>query len=247
MSYPELRPRFAWLLPSVLLVSGAVLLWAGLFASPPLLDPQATPIVVQSSPRVTPSATLSPSPSPIASATPQVTPTPLPTPPPALVSRVLLPAAGQIDLAVVGADPAAYPLCDVAMYPLPGSLPLSQLGMPGETGKTVYLYAHARYRMFGWLLLSSWENDGRAMLGDQVFVYSADGWKYTYVIDLVKRHARDYSLALAVPAESQWLVMQTSEGDNSDPKLQVRAQLTGPPLKVSLAEANPRPRPRACL
>ena len=100
--------------------------------------------------------------------------------------------------------------------------------------------------MFLPLLLQSQRNNGQAMIGDLVQVYTSDGHVYLYQVYQVKRHATDFSLADDLPEDEQRLILQTSEGPKGTiPKLQIAAQLLNV-AQASLAEANPTPHPRDC-
>jgi hypothetical protein len=108
----------------------------------------------------------------------------------------------------------------------------------------VYLYAHARTGMFLPLLTQSKRSDGQAMIGMDVYVYTGDNLRFHYVINRVRRHARDFRPVTAAKGETVWL--QTSEGPNASyPKLQVSGKFVGR-SKVTHDEAHPRPRPRSC-
>jgi hypothetical protein len=175
--------------------------------------------------------------SPWSSATPGADGSASPSSVGGIPSRIVVPAL-RIDLGVYPSDyPGGedYPLCGVSQYFVPGPDNASvKLGLPGQAGRTTYVYAHARQGMFLPLLQGSQVADGKAMLGDLVQVYTKDGRVYLYEIFRVKRHVRDFSLAAAVGADEQWLVMQTSEGPNyTYPKLQVAARL----LNVQPADA----------
>jgi hypothetical protein len=148
-----------------------------------------------------------------------------------------VPALG-IDLPVTAqpGGPATYPACGVAMY-------IEQLGQPGQ-GRATYLYAHARERMFLPLLTQSEIDDGAAMLGMLVQVWTSDDRLFVYEIREVRRHATDLDDAVAAKHEQLWL--QTSEGPRGTvPKLQVVAELlsTNP---ADPADAHPVPSPIAC-
>jgi sortase (surface protein transpeptidase) len=149
-------------------------------------------------------------------------------------TRVRIPAY-DINLPVVK-GPNGYPLCNVAMY-------MRSLYQPTEPGVT-FIYAHARTGMFLPLLNASKKNNGAAMIGKTVYVYTSKSMRYTYKITKVRRHVRDISSALKVTDERLWL--QTSEGPNSSyPKLIVvadRVASTG----VSADEARPRANPKRC-
>ena len=132
-----------------------------------------------------------------------------------------------------------YPACGVAMY-------IVELDQPGggQTGVT-YLYAHAQTGSFLPLLKMSLVNDGAAMLGMLVDVYTGDSLRFSYRIDEVRRHVTDMSGAFAWDGpESLWL--QTSEGQGAAvPKLQVVATLVGQST-VDDAAAHPAPHPVTC-
>lgn len=161
-----------------------------------------------------------------------------------VATRVVIPSLG-IDLPVVSGDvtvpdqgPADYPPCDVALY-------MPTFRQPGQRG-TTYLYAHARPGMFLPLLEASEQDDGSSLVGEQVDVYTSDDVRHTYEIRRVKRHALDLSLAQDIPARSQRLVLQTSEGPRGTvPKLQVLA-VPRSTSSASPAEARPEARPRGC-
>jgi hypothetical protein len=117
---------------------------------------------------------------------------------------------------------------------------LSQPGLPGAT----YLYAHAREGMFLPMLKASLVNNGKAMIGMLVQVYTSDNRYYLYEISEVRRH--ETTLADAIAATDQQLWLQTSEGPHGTPgKLQVIAlPLSNGPADP--AEAHPTPHPVVC-
>src|SRR3990172_2770259 len=159
----------------------------------------------------------------------------------AVTSRVVIPAL-KIDLPIVaqsyGPGQGSSPLGDVAQY-------LEIFKQPSQRG-TTYIYAQAREGMFLPLLLQSQRDNGQAMIGGLVQVYTSDGHVYLYEIYRVKRHATDFSLAEDVPEGEQGLILQTSEGPRGTiPKLQIAAKLLNV-AQASLAEANPTPYPRDC-
>ena len=155
---------------------------------------------------------------------------------------VLLPPATRvrippydINLPVVR-GPNGYPYCNVAMY-------MRSLYQPPEPGVT-FIYAHARKGMFLPLLNASKRNDGAAMIGKVVYVYTTKSMRYTYKITKVRRHVRDISSALNITNERLWL--QTSEGPNSSyPKLIVVAERVAS-AAVSYEESHPRANPKRC-
>jgi len=193
-----------------------------------------------------------PSPPPVASFAPSASPTLLPFPTPGastpasagpaaarVVTRVVVPAL-DIDLPVVHppTDPNAFPYCNVAEY-IPG---LSQPGSPGTT----YLFAHAREGMFLPLLLQSRVNNGSAMLGMLVQVYTSDDQLFLYEITRVLRHQ---SALYSQPQEQ--LALQTSEGPRKGypgytglVMVVVAQPLSSGP--ADHAAAHPTPRPVVC-
>ena len=154
-----------------------------------------------------------------------------------VATRVVVPAL-NIDLPVVRptGGSTTYPLCNVAMY-------IQNLAQPGSNGAT-YLYAHARVGMFLPLLDQSKINDGKAMLGMLVQVFTSDNRYFLYQITEVRRH--QLTLADAIAAKDQELWLQTSEGPHGTPgKLQVIAM----PISsgaASSADAHPGANPVVC-
>jgi hypothetical protein len=158
-------------------------------------------------------------------------------PPGRVATRIVIRRLG-IDLPIMlqTENYGIFPLCDVALY-------IPQMYQPGE-GRATYIYAHARYGMFGPLLLESQINNGKRMLGMTVEVYTSDDYKFVYQITEVRRHALSLDDALNTMTERLW--MQTSEGPHGTvPKLQVVAD----PLSVEKATpkaAHPDAHPRIC-
>ena len=146
--------------------------------------------------------------------------------------------ATAVDVLVEPGNPPRYPLCDVAQY-------LTSFSQPGEEG-TVYIYGHAREGMLLRLLQESLQKNGAALLGARVEVDTSDGQTYVYLIDLVKRHARDFSIAEELAQGEEQVVLQTSEGPTGTvPKLQIGARL----VETSPTPADrppPKPKPRVC-
>ena len=121
--------------------------------------------------------------------------------------------AYSINLPVIASS--GYPKCGVGMY-------MRELAQPREPGVT-YIYAHARTGMFLPLLNASKVNNGAAMIGKLVRVYTTDNRMVTYQIDRVRRHVSSIQNALGITTERLWL--QTSEGPNfTYPKLVIEAQ-----------------------
>jgi len=151
-------------------------------------------------------------------------------------TRVAIPSL-RINLpVVVPAKHERWPLCDVAAF-------LPNFDWPGGGG-TTYLYAHAQRGMFLPILVTSWKQNGKAMLGDSVYVWTADDLRYEYVITRVRRHQRSLNWAFDLPAES--LVLQTSENQYaSGPKVMVVARFQEV-VASSHAAAHPKAKPRRC-
>jgi sortase (surface protein transpeptidase) len=147
-------------------------------------------------------------------------------------TRVVIPRY-DIDLAVVK-GPNGYPYCNVAMY-------MRSLYQPTEPGVT-FIYAHARTGMFLPLLNASKKNNGAAMIGREINVYTTDSRMHTYRITKVRRHVRNIDSSLSITDERLWL--QTSEGPNSSyPKLIVvadRVSSTSVGYNASHPNANPK-------
>lgn len=140
-----------------------------------------------------------------------------------------------IDLPVV-AGPSGYPYCNVAMYQ-------KILWQPSEPGVT-FIYAHARKGMFLPLLNASKVNNGAAMIGKLVYVYTDNSKMYTYKIVQVRRHVTSIQSAVGVTSEQLWL--QTSEGPNfTYPKLIVVAKRIAV-APASYAASHPTPRIVRC-
>ncbi len=114
-----------------------------------------------------------------------------------------------INLAVVR-SPNGYPYCNVAMF-------MGALNQPQEPGVT-FIFAHARTGMFLPLLNASKINNGAAMIGKKVYVWTSNNRLSTYKITQVRRHVKSVQSAVGLTAEQLWL--QTSEGPNfTYPKL----------------------------
>ena len=161
----------------------------------------------------------------------------------AVATRVVIPAL-NIDVPIV-ASPAneQYPLCNVAEYLSLGK----DYAYPGAP-QAVYLYAHARVHMFWNLLVNSKINNGAAMIGMWVEVYTDDNQRHIYEISQVIRHVPPSTSfadkALASQTDQLWL--QTSEGHaNSSTKLQIVATPIGV-LAASQADAHPAGRGNVC-
>jgi hypothetical protein len=155
-----------------------------------------------------------------------------------VVTRVAIARLG-IDIPVVlqsGEYGDAYPLCDVAMY-------LPYMGQPGW-GRATYIYAHAQPKMFGPMEVQSRINDGAAMIGMIVQVWTSDDWLFLYRIVEVRRHTRDVNDAVNATTEQLWL--QTSETPRGVlTKLQVVADFVSAEPADPVA-AHPQAHPRIC-
>jgi Sortase domain len=160
-----------------------------------------------------------------------------PAPGQRVATRVVIPAL-NIDLPVVKPPDGltTFPLCNVAQY-------LQNLSQPGEPGAT-YIYAHARVGMFLPILDASLVNNGKAMIGMLVQVYTSDDRYFLYEITQVRRH--QLTLADAIVAKDEELWLQTSEGPRGTlPKVQLVAlPLSSGPADD--ADAHPKATPVVC-
>lgn len=160
----------------------------------------------------------------------------------AIATRVRVQALG-IDLPIVAAPPnEEFPLCNAAEY-LTLEKPLAYPGLPQAT----YLYAHARTSMFLPILTTSQTNDGAAMVGMWVEIYTDDNQDHVYQISRVIRHVSGSAAlddAAGVKTDQLWL--QTSEGPLGDPlKVQVVADPIGV-LAAGAADAHPTGKGNVC-
>jgi hypothetical protein len=239
---PRMRSIVGWvrrrLIPAALTAAGITLLVVGLLTyGSPAPAPASSPAPSAPSPAPAASPTLLPFPTPAASSAASAA-SPGPSGP-RVATRVVVPAL-DIDLPVVAppSDPTAFPYCNVAEY-LPA---LSRPGFPGTT----YLFAHARTGMFLPLLLQSRINNGSAMLGMLVQVYTSDDQLFLYEITRVLRHQ---SQLYSEP--QQELVLQTSEGPRKGVPgytglvlIVVASPLSSGP--AGHAAAHPTPQPVVC-
>jgi hypothetical protein len=227
--------RLEQLLPTLVMASGVMLLTVGAlaFAPPRPATPPASPAA--GDPLFDPGASAQPPGVVIDIGSPLPTSSSSPRPPGerAVASRIRI-ASLAIDLPVIAGDASEYPPCDVASY-------APDLSQPGEHG-TTYIYAHAQKGMFLPLLRASLLDDGAALVGALVEVFTSDAQLHLYAVTTVKRHATD----LSIVDGSDQLVLQTSEGPpGTVPKLQVAAVPLSE-VPVSAAEARPPAEPRAC-
>jgi sortase family protein len=233
------------LVSAVLTAAGVTLLAAGLLhygnpAQARPIGPTPAPSAVTASPTA---AFVPPSLPPIDGSPGPSVPGPS-ADPNRVATRVVVDALG-IDLPVIAQPNASYPSCNVAMY-----YQAEGLGQPGS-GKSIYLYAHARDGMFGPLYeraILGRSGGSKSLLGMLVLVYTSDDRVYEYTVTGVRPRVKADSHfldgPLAVKAETLWL--QTSTGPNASyPKLQVVAQ----PFYVDVAshaDAHPKARPVSC-
>jgi hypothetical protein len=231
------------LLPAVLTAGGVTLIAAGLLsysgnvaAADP--DVSAEPTIVSADPGFSPvlpslppiTASIGPSASPSASAGPSDR----------VATRVVIDALG-IDLPIIKphGSSTTYPQCNVAMY-------IQELFQPGS-GRSTYLYAHARDGMFGPIYERAIQKEHggpKSMIGMVVQVYTSDDLLFEYAITEVRLHQLNLDDALNATTEELWL--QTSEG----PKGTVgKTQLLALPLVTLPADhaaAHPTPHPVTC-
>jgi len=228
---------------AALLVVGCA---AGPGATPSRSPAAAATPSLSPSPAPTPSSTPSSTPAPTPAPTPSPLPSPSPTPDPALAvgpagrpSRVAIPAL-RIDLPVVPPPRnSTWPLCDVAEYFRP---PTFQ--HPGDDGVT-YIYGHAQRGMFLSILEASLVTGGRALIGEEVRVWTVNGQRFTYEITRVRRHQKTLAWAFELPPNS--LVLQTSEDQyRTGGKVMLQARQVGQAVVATLEEARPSAKPRVC-
>ena len=227
----RLRTR---VLPAVLTAAGVTLIVAGL-----LSYTEPAEAILTASPTPTPTAAaVVPTPVP-GSPGPQASPSSdAPYPAGRLPTRVQVPAL-RVDLPIIKQPDPAYPSCNVAMYH-------EAFGPPGDPRGT-YIYAHARRGMFLAFLDASKNNNGNAMIGMIVNVYTSDDQLFLYEITEVRRHVpAGFNITRLYDEGEGLLWLQTSEGPNKTyPKLLLKATLlsSGP---ASHAAAHPTPRPVNC-
>lgn len=231
----RLRTR---LIPAVITALGVTFLAAGLLQ-------YTMPVEAQPGPSATPSIATPtigvPTPTPDGSpdASPSGPASPTPAPADRTATRVVVGALG-IDLPVMKQPDPSYPACDVAMY-------IEELGQPGQ-GRATYLYAHAQKGMFLPILNASKVNDGKAMIGMIVQVYTSDDRLFLYEVTQVRRHQTTLDDAIKADTEQMWL--QTSEAGRMPPGIiGPKVQLVAMPLSESPADpadAHPTPHPRDC-
>jgi hypothetical protein len=221
------------IVPSLLTAAGVTLVVAGLLSYTVPAEaglPPATAVP-------TPTAVAQPSAEPTPLATPETSASPG-VPADRVATRVQVPAM-RIDLPIIIQPDPAYPSCNVAMYH-------QAFGPPGDPRGT-YIYAHARTGMFLPLLDASKKNNGAAMKGMIVDVYTSDDMLFLYEIVEVRRHVpASFNIATLQDEGSGLLWLQTSEGPNHTyPKLMLKAVLlsSGP---ADHAAAHPKPKPVDC-
>lgn len=207
---------------------------------------QATPPPsAPATPTTGPSGTWAPTASSTAgvSATPVATPSATPTPDTSGVATRIVISTLKIDLPVIRLPVSGIHYCGVALWwAYPGFV------APGQVG-SVYLLAHSRAGMFLPLLDASLVNNGRALLGLKIQVYTSADWVFTYTIVRVRRHVSSsgttrLSAPLAATDAELWL--QTSEGPSTaSPYLQVASRLLDG-AATTHSVANPIPRPYLC-
>jgi hypothetical protein len=223
----------ARVLPALLTAAGVTLVVAGLlsYTNPAEAGPGGSP-----TPSLPPSAAATATAVPTPTATPEGSPSPS-VPADRLATRVQIPAL-RVDLPVIKQPDPAYPSCNVAMYH-------EAFGPPGDPRGT-YIYAHARKGMFLALLDASKKDNGAAMVGRIVNVYTSDDQLFLYQIVEVRRHVPASFNLTKLYDEGTFLWLQTSEGPNHTyPKLMLKARLlsSGP---ADHAAAHPAPHPVNC-
>lgn len=156
----------------------------------------------------------------------------------AVATRVVF-AQVKINLPVIRQNNTGFPYCGVAMY-------LPALGQPAEPWATM-IYSHARTGMFLPLLTASKVNNGSAMLGKTIQVYTGASMRYVYTVTRVLRHVSPLTgLNGPLRVTTQQIYLQTSEGPlRSSLKLFVVGKLTGV-YPTTYALSHPIARPRVC-
>jgi Sortase domain len=222
-----LRRLFIRIQVAVFTAAGVTLLMSGLLAY------DATAGVLPA-PSATETPVATPSPTPVATIGPRIaTPTPAAN---GKASRILIPAL-DIDLPVVQA-PQGFPYCNVAQY-------VKEFSQPGLPGSTV-IGGHARQGMFLAIHDAAGVNNGAAMIGMLVLVYTNENRLYLYEIDLVLRMQTNYDVVALPPGVQQQLVLTTSEDGRDDPhKIMVRARYLFD-TAADPARANPPPHIVVC-
>lgn len=224
------------LTPALVVGAGVFLIAAGLFnyLQPAEVDPTPSPSIV---------AALTAGPSPTIATSGSVSPSGSAQTAGGIATRVVVRAL-NIDLPVVNSPQnEQFPLCNAAEYMTLDKV-FAYPGLPQAT----YLYAHARTGMFLPLLTYSQRNNGQAMIGMSVEVYTADDQLHVYEItDVIRGVPPTYSaLDRPLGAKTDELWLQTSEGpkENST-KLQVLAMPVGV-LAASYADAHPTGKGNVC-
>jgi hypothetical protein len=224
------------LVPALIAGAGVFLVVAGLFyyLQPAAAAPGATPFRSESLAPVSLPSLASIEPSAGGSGNPTA----------AIATRIRIQGlVPPIDLPVIASPPnEELPLCGVAEY-MTFDQPAAYPGLPRAT----YLYAHARTGMFKPLLTASEINDGAAMIGMWVEVFTDDNLRHVYQITQVLRHVSGSSaLQEAASAKTDQLWLQTSEGPYEDStKLQVVAEPIGV-LAAGYADAHPTGKGTIC-
>jgi hypothetical protein len=233
-------------LPAVLTAAGVTIIAAGLleYGAPASAEPGSSAPTPATTPTESedPIAYIPPSLPPVG-ASPSAGPSPS-ADPHRLATRVVVASLG-IDLPIIAQPNPAYPSCNVAMY-----YQDPRLGQPGS-GRSIYLYAHARTGMFYPLYERATlgrHGGQRSLLGLRVDVYTSDDQVHHYQVTQVRPRVKadNHFLdgPLAVTSETLWL--QTSTGPGGQyPKLQVVAE----PVFVedaTHAQAHPRAHPVNC-
>ena len=234
--------------PAVLTAAGVTLLAAGLlhYGSPAYANPDGSPGLATSptpAPSDAPIGYVPPSLPPIDASGPP--PSPSATPDPHRVATRDVVRSLGIDLPVIIQPNPSYPSCNVAMY-----YQDPRLGQPGS-GKSIYLYAHARIGMFYPLYeraILGKHGGAKSLIGLLVDVYTSDDQIYEYSIYQIRPRVPPDSHFLDGPfnVKKETLWLQTSTGPNATyPKLQVLGDLlfVGP---ANHKDAHPKPHPINC-
>jgi sortase (surface protein transpeptidase) len=212
-------------------------------SSPTATEPSVSaPATIDAPATTAPAATVQPTAAPTPTLKPTPSPTPMLTPDvDGTATRIAIPAL-HIDLPVVEV-PAGYPYCGVAM-----SLTVDdKLVLPGRQGAT-YILAHPRRGLFKPILDASQVNDGKAMVGMAVDVYTSRNWRFTYAVTAVHRHVDTGRHALDGPlaATGPELWLQTGEGPRGTRTALLVSGNLATATPVDQAEAQPSAKPVVC-
>lgn len=220
-------------------VTVAAIMMTGLLAG---CGSTAAPSAAAESPSLSPAATSTVQPTPASTPTP--TPSPVSTPDTSGMATRIVIGPLKIDLPVVELPaPPGLPYCNVANRWWDEGVFVAP-GLPGAT----YILAYPRPGMFLPLLQASQVNNGQALIGMKVEVYTSADWLFTYSITAVHRHVvatNSHVLDGPRAATGPELWLQTGESPTGSLILLVAATLVSA-SPASHAVAQPSPKVVAC-